>query len=130
MSKNALLVILIVLLIFTNTSVVFARKQTVDNTEKVKAEVLKRGTNDKKSVRVKMLNGTKLKGFISQIGDDSFTLTISKPNQTTVIAYRDVKKVEGGGLSGGARVGIIVGSAVGGTVLVLYLLFLNAVRNS
>lgn len=135
MLRKYLSFILVGLLVLgSNSTVMFAQTKKgndkVPNPEKVKAEVVKRGVNEKKRVRVKMLNGTKLKGYISQIGEDSFTLTVSKPNQTTVIAYKDVTKVEGGGLSGGARVGVIVGAAVGGTVLVLYLLFLNAVKNS
>ncbi len=104
--------------------------QTDNNAEKIKAEVLKRGTNEKKRVRVKMLNGTKIKGYISQIGDDSFTLAHSKTKQPVVIAYRDAEKVESGGLAGGARVGIIVGAAAGATLLVLYIAFQNAIRNN
>jgi len=135
MFRKYLSFILVGLLVLgTNSTVLFAqtKKQNskVPNPEKVKAEVVKRGVNEKKRVRVKMSDGTKLKGYISQIGDDSFTLTISKPNQTTVIAYKDVTKVESGGLSGGSRIGIIVGAAAGGTALVLYLLFLNAIKNN
>lgn len=129
MLQRYLSIVLVGLLAFgANTSFVFA--QTDNNTEKVKAEVLKRGVNQKKRVRVKMLNGSKIKGYISQIGDDSFSLSNSKTNQPTVIAYRDVEKIESGGLSGGARVGIIVGAAVGGTLLVLYVAFQNAIRNN
>ena len=129
MFKRYLSIVLVGLLVFgANTSYIFA--QTNNNVEKIKAAVLKRGTSEKKTVRVKMLNGSKLKGYISQIGDDSFTLTYSKTRQQTVIPYRDVERVEGRGLSGGARVGIIVAAAVGGTLLILYIAFQNAIRDN
>ena len=115
-----------------NTTFIFAQNGTGDtlNAEKVKAEVQKRGTSDKKKVRVKMLNGSKIKGFISQIGEDSFTITYSKTGQQTVIAYRDVKNVEGSGMSGYLRAGIIAGAAAGATLLIIYIAFENAVRNN
>ena len=130
MIKKYLSIVLIGLLVFSaNTSLIFAQTKTAD-AEKIKADVMKRGTNEKKSVRVKMLNGTKLKGYISQIGEDSFTLTDSKTKQPTVIAYRDAAKVEGRGLAGGAKIGIIVAAAAGATLLVLYIAFQNAIRNN
>ena len=130
MIKKYLSIVLIGLLVFSaNTSLIFAQTNTAD-AEKIKADVMKRGTNEKKSVRVKMLNGTKLKGYISQIGEDSFTLTDSKTKQPTVIAYRDAAKVEGRGLAGGAKIGIIVAAAAGATLLVLYVAFQNAIRNN
>ena len=130
MIKKYLSIVLIGLLVFSaNASLIFAQTNTAD-AEKIKADVMKRGTNEKKSVRVKMLNGTKLKGYISQIGEDSFTLTDSKTKQPTVIAYRDAAKVEGRGLAGGAKIGIIVAAAAGATLLVLYIAFQNAIRNN
>lgn len=129
MFKSLLSAVLAVVLLAGGSLPVFA--QTVDsNTEKIKAVVAKRGVNEKKRIRVKMLSGVKMKGYISQIGDDSFTLAISKTKQPVVIPYRDVSKIESGGLSGGSRVGIIVGAAVGGTLLVVYLAFRHAIRNN
>lgn len=131
MLKNYLSLILIGLLAFgTTVQSVFAQTQTDANTEKVKAVVAKRGVNEKKRVRVKMQNGSKMRGYISQIGDDSFTLTDSKTKQPVVIAYRDVSKVESGGLSGGARIGIIVATAAVGGAVILFLAYLNAIRNN
>lgn len=129
MLNRYLSIVLVGLLVFgANTSFVFA--QTDNNTEKIKAVVAKRGVNEKKRIRVKMLNGVKMKGYISRIDDDSFTLAISKTKQPVVIAYRDVSKIESGGLSGGARIGIIAAAAAGGTILVLYLAFQHAIRNN
>ncbi len=130
MIKQYLSIVLVGLLVFSaNTPLIFAQTKTA-NVEAVKAAVLKRGTSEKKTVRVKMLNGSKMKGYISQIGEDSFTLTYSKTRQQTVIAYRDVERVEGRGLAGGSRVGIIVAAVAGAALLVLYIAFENATRNN
>jgi hypothetical protein len=129
MFKRYLSTILTGLLVLSiGPTLVFA--QSGADAAKVKAEVTKRGVNEKKPVRVKMLDGSKIKGYISQVGDESFTLTPSKTKQPKVIAYQDVKRVEGRGLSGGARVGIIVGAAIAGTLLIIYIAFENAVRNN
>ncbi len=131
MLKSYLSLILIGLLVFGGSvQSVFAQAQPDANAERIKAVVAARGVNEKKRIRVKMLNGVKMKGYISQIGDDTFTLAISKTRQPVVIAYREVSKIESGGLSGGARIGIIAGAAVGGGILVLYLAFQHAIRNN
>ncbi len=88
--------------------------------EKVKAEVAKRGTGKKARVTVKLHDGSKLKGYISQAGEDSFTLTDAKTGQTTTLAYRDVTQVKKrGGLSLGAKIGIGLGVAAG-AMAILY----------
>ncbi|MDQ4123594.1 MAG: hypothetical protein M3209_19320 [Acidobacteriota bacterium] len=130
LSRYLSLMFAVMLAVGVNGSFVFAQTQRENNTESVKTEVIKRGTNEKKRVRVKMLNGTKIKGYISQIGDNSFTLTNSKTKQPIVIAYSDVSKVESGGLAGGARIGIITGAIAGVTAIVLYVAFQNAIRDN
>ena len=83
-------------------------------TEKVRAAVVKRGTGPKAKVTVKLKDKTKLKGYISDAGGDSFTLSDSKTGQTKTIAYRDVAEVKKqGGLSLAAKIGIGFGIGVG-----------------
>jgi len=135
MIKKYLSIVFVGLLIFSaDSALIFAQTKTdhnASNVEKVKADVLKRGTGEKKRVRVKRLDGTKMKGYISQAGEDSFTLTDSKTKQSTVIAYRDASRVESRGLAGGAKIGIIVGVAVAAaTLIVIYVAFQNAIRNN
>jgi hypothetical protein len=89
---------------------------------KIKANVQKRGVNEKKRVKVERLNGTSINGYITQIGDDSFEIRDAKLNRTFSIAYRDVERVKGGGLSGGARTAIIVGALAGAAAIVLAIL--------
>lgn len=110
------------LLVTANSSVILAQTKT-DNTAlsiaKIKANVLKRGTGENKRVEVRTLDGTKLKGYITQANEDSFTLTDSKTKQPSVIAYRDVAKVKNR-LSKGDKIALgIVGGAVAVGAIVL-----------
>ena len=70
---------------------------------------------------MEILNGTELKGYISQTGDESFELTDSKTKQVTSIAYRDVAQVKGSGLSKGAKIGI--GIAIGAAAAIILAIF-------
>ncbi len=71
-----------------------------------------------------MLNGTKLKGYISEANEDSFTLVDSKTKQPAAIAYRDVAKVNYR-LSKGAKIafGIVIGAAGVGAAMLSYFLY-------
>lgn len=93
--------------------------QVESRVEKVKADVARRGTGKKVRVTVKLQDGSKLKGYISQAEDGSFTLTDSKTGQDRTLAYRDVAQVKKqGGMSVGAKLGIGLGIAVGALALV------------
>lgn len=97
--------------------------------QKIKVNVLKRGTGTKAKVNIRMLNGTKLKGYISQTGEDSFTLTDSKTNQTTTLAYADIKEVKGNGLSTGAKIAIFGGITAAVVVAVIAYSVAHALDN-
>ncbi|HEX8637042.1 MAG TPA: hypothetical protein VF692_03185 [Pyrinomonadaceae bacterium] len=60
-----------------------------------------------------MLDGTKLKGYVSQSDEDSFTLIDAKTKQPASIAYRDVAKVNNR-LSKGDKItlGILAGAGI------------------
>lgn len=123
MIKKCSSVVLIgLMLLFINLQSIKAQTNNggnAANVEKIKAKITKRGTGEKARVNVKMLNGTKVKGFISQAGDDSFSLTDSKTKQTSTLAYSDVAQVKGTGLSTGAKIAVGVGVGVGITAVVL-----------
>ena len=88
--------------------------------DKVKTFVAKRGTGPKAKVTVKLKDNTKLKGYISQSGNDSFALADSKTGQTRTLAYEDVAEVKKqGGMSLAAKIGIGVGVGVGVLALVV-----------
>jgi hypothetical protein len=115
--------LLVVLLHAPNTMPSFALGQTRESdrrVEKIKANVAKRGTGEKARVTVELRDGSKLKGHISQAGEDSFTLIEDKSGQTKVLAYSDVDRVKGrGGLSLAAKIGIGV-AIFFGALAILY----------
>ena len=79
---------------------------------KVKTEVQKRGIGEKSRVKVRLRNKAEVKGYISKIEDASFDVTDKNTGRATTIPYADVEKVQGSGLSKGAKIGVIVGAAV------------------
>jgi hypothetical protein len=78
--------------------------------EKVRKDVQSRGQG--KKVVVTMENGSRLKGRISQIHDDSFDLNDLASGQPTTIPYADVVKVKKPGFSKTKLTLIGVGAAV------------------
>jgi hypothetical protein len=84
---------------------------------KVKENVQKRG--EKSRVNVTLASGTVVDGNISKIEDNSFEVTDKKTGQATTIAYADVRKVGGAGLSTGGKVAIGVGVGLGVVAIVL-----------
>ena len=98
------LLLLFSLLCAANPQSLLAQTNTDNAVEKVKTDVSRRG-----AVVVKMKDGRKLKGFISQSGEESFDLTDSKTKQTTSLAYRDVTQVKKQGLSTAAKIAIGAG---------------------
>jgi RimP-like protein len=92
--------------------------QETPRAAKIKAKVQKRGIGENSRVRVKLANGTEVKGYISKIEEASFTVTDKKTGQTTTVPYSDVQKIQGPGLSKAAKITLV---AVGGGVLALVL---------
>ena len=82
---------------------------------RVKVEKLGAGSNG--GVEVKLLDGTKLKGYVSAREQDSFTVTDRKTGTSSVVRYAEVSEVKksGGGLS--TKSWIIIGSAIAGAVV-------------
>jgi hypothetical protein len=99
----------------------------LSETEKIRQKVLQRGTGTKARARVKLSDGTKLKGYISETAADDFTLvpTDAPAGAAVKINYRDVKefKALGKGMSTTSKVLLGVGIGVGVTVGALALIF-------
>ena len=81
-------------------------------TEAVKAEVTTRLNKKEERVKVKLRNGSQVKGRITQTSENGFTLTVEKTNSRADIAYADVLDLEGRGMSKTKKVLIISGVAV------------------
>jgi len=87
-------------------------QQQLDQTAKVKAEVLERLNKKEEHVKVRLRNGTEVKGYITQTSDNGFTLSNEKTKTGTDIAYADVQHVEGRGMSKTKKIAIGVGIGV------------------
>ena len=131
--KKHLSIILIVSLVSLATSVqVFARgsgKDPVPQAEKIKAKVAKLGTGEKAKAKVKLRSGEKLKGYISNAGENDFTITDKKSGQSKTVAYADVDEVKKPGLSQGAKIAIIVVVSAVATAAILAALVLHSLNN-
>lgn len=109
----------------TQTTLAKTREEKrVELTEKIKAGIVKLGAGRESRVQVKLYNKTKLKGFISEIGEEDFAITDLKSGATTRVAYPNVSGVKGNNLSNGAA--IAIGAAIGAGVALLTLIILAA----
>lgn len=84
---------------------------------KARLKVEKLGLGPDARVEVKLLDGTKLKGYVSAKEQDSFTVTDRKTSASSVVRYAEVGEVKksGGGLS--TKSWVIIGSAIAGAVV-------------
>ncbi len=93
--------------------------QTVSDARRIEdihLQVAKFGTGQKAKVHVKLRDNTKLKGYVADAGQDSFTVVDSKGPRT--VAYADVAEVtkQRGGISA-LTWGIIAGVAVAAVIV-------------
>ena len=118
MKQSSLLLVAVLVL---NSLAFPQRKDTEEAFQpaKVKADVQKRGIGEKSRVKVRLRNKEQVKGYISKIEDASFDVTDKNTGRATTISYADVQKVQGPGLSKGAKIGIVVGAAVVVVVVVI-----------
>jgi len=98
-----------------------AQAQTValSDVDMVRRQVKTFGTGERSKVVVKIKDGRKLRGYISQTGEESFTVANSKTRQTTTVAYADVKQVKKRGWSSVAKIAIGVGIGAGVAIAVV-----------
>ena len=85
--------------------------------ETVKVKVARLGVGEKARVTVKFKDGTKLKGYISQVKDEEFIVRDRKTDAPSVVRYRDVARVDSNRGHSTAR-NVALGTAIGvGSVL-------------
>jgi hypothetical protein len=131
--KKHLTIILIVSLVSLATGVqAFGRgkgKDPVPQAEKIKAKVAKLGTGEKAKAKVRLRSGEKLKGYISNAGENDFTITDKKSGQSKTVAYADVDEVKKPGLSKGTKIAIVVVIGAVATAAILALVIANTFPN-
>ena len=124
MTRKILSLVLVALLI-NSAGVPLAYAGTKEDKQarlaaKVKANVLKLGTGEASRVKVVLLDKTKVEGYVSAAGDETFTVTDPKTGAATAVAYPQVRSVRGNNLSTGAKIAIGVGVAAAVVLLILW----------
>jgi hypothetical protein len=121
MIRRRFTLILSGIIIFAALGLETVQAQTGKETQlalETRARVQKLGQGRDARVEVKLRDNTKLKGYISEAGQDSFTVTEAKTGAAQRVAYADVAQVKkpGSGLS--KRAWIIIGAAAVAAVIV------------
>ena len=88
--------------------------------EKVRANVLRLGTGEAARVKITLRDKTRLEGYISAAGEESFTVTDTRTGAAILVAYPQVKSVKGNNLSTGAKIAIGAGIAAAVIFLILW----------
>jgi hypothetical protein len=118
------------LLLLAPANQTFGAGQTADKQtpiEKIKIQVAKLGVGERAKATITTKDGAKIKGYVSQAGDDDFVMRDRKISSPTTIRYLDVAKVE---RNQGHSVARIILIAVGaGTAIVLASIYLAIKRN-
>ena len=99
-----------------------------ERASKIKAQIQKRGTGEKATVKITLRDRTEVKGYISQIDADSFQVTDKKTGKASTLTYDAVDRVRGGGLSRGTKIAIWVG--VGAAVAIGLALMAHTLNHS
>jgi len=86
-------------------------------TEKIRTKVLKIGVGTNARVAVKLRDNTQLNGYISDAGQDSFTVVEKQTGSSKTISYADASSVKKAGSSMSAKPWIILGAAVVGAAV-------------
>jgi hypothetical protein len=106
-------VLLVVVLVFNSVAAAQATQaDEASQAAKSRAAVQRRGVGEKSRVKVRLRNKALVKGYISKIQDESFDVTDASTGRATTVPYANIEGVQGAGLSKGAKIGIIVGTAV------------------
>ena len=98
----------LVLAMLVNSQVMLGRAKALASPEQVRADVFKRGTGEKAKVKVKLRDGSEVRGYVSKADDQSFDVQ-EKNGKSVTIAYGDALSVRKPGLSRGTKIGIGVG---------------------
>lgn len=114
------LIVLLTQLFFVRPS--FAGTKEENFAEKVKTEIAKLGTGQDAKIKVKLKDGTKIKGYITETNENQFVIMDSKTNQPVPIPYPQVKQAKGNNLSGG----VIIVIGVTAVLILLYVLVATA----
>ena len=89
--------------------------------EKVRTQLAKLGTGSDARIKLELRDKTKLEGFLSEAGLNTFAVT-DVSGTTTTVEYSQVSKAKGHNLSTGAKIAIGIGIGAGITLLIALLI--------
>ena len=87
--------------------------------EKVRTQLARLGTGKDALIRVELRDKTKLEGYVSEAGAESFVVT-DRTGKATTVAYPQVRKAQGNNLSTGAKIAIGAGIAAAIVLIVIW----------
>ena len=97
-------------------------KKDAERAEKVRTQFAKLGAGRDAVVSVELKDKTKVEGYLSEAGADSFTVT-NREGKATTVPYQDVKKAHGNNFSTGAKIAVGAGIAAAVVLLILYSMY-------
>ena len=116
--KKLIAALLMLVLIFSSVSrSALAQQLTDPGAVRIKADIVRRFREEKRSVTLRLRNGSELTGRITQAAENWFSLKEKTTGTQRDISYADVTKVKGKGLSKGAKFGILTGIIAGAVII-------------
>lgn len=98
-----------------------AAEKEAKRVEKIRTQFAKLGTGKDARVKLELRDKTKLEGYISEAGQESFVV-VNKAGIATMVPYPQIKKAQGNNLSTGAKIAIGIGIGAGITLLIILLI--------
>ena len=117
LKKSISLTLVALLMLVFLTHPAFAATKEEKFAEKVKTGIAKLKTGEQAKVKLKLKDGTKLEGYITESNENCFVVRNTKTNKAVSVDYAQVKQVNGNNLNEG--VVILVGIAIA----ILFIIF-------
>ena len=80
--------------------------------ERVKEGLKKLGTGPDARIKIKLRDKTKVEGYVSETGEEHFTVLDSNTGKATKVAFSDVSQVKGNNLSKGTKIAITIAAVL------------------
>ena len=118
MNKLMPVLLMLALVLSPMPRVALGQQQLTDpSVVKIKTDIARRLRDEKTNVTIRLRNGSALNGRITKAAENMFTLREKNTGSQRDISYADVTKVNGRGLSKGAKFGILTGIIAGAVII-------------
>jgi len=117
MKKLVSVLLMLMLMLSPIGRAALAQQLTDPGAVKIKADIVRRFRDEKRTVTLRLRDGSELTGRITQAAENWFSLKEKTTGAQRDISYADVTKVKGRGLSKGAKFGILTGIIAGAVII-------------